>query len=210
MGGIKINESTETCVDGLLAAGEVCGGIHGANRLGGNGLAEAFVFGRIAGERAAQRALAAQKRTVDNAEVSTELERLNKLGSGGGEDIKEIERLLKTAAWNQAGIIRNEQGLKLVLEEIAILKERFNNITLDSYNALVNAVKLGNILVVSEMVARAALLRTESRGAHYRTDHPEEDNGNWLKNVVISQQDGQIKLAKEPVITTKVSLSGAS
>jgi len=205
MGGIRINKNAETCLDRLYAAGEVCGGIHGANRLGGNGLAETFVFGKIAGEQAGQRALGTEKGNVQMGKVSDEVERLKKLDSSGGEDTRELERLLKITMWSNVAIVRNEKGLEEALEEIASLKERFHRISLKSYRALVNAIRLWNRLHVSEMVARAALFRTESRGAHYRSDHPEENDREWLKNIVISQQEGQMRLSTTSVEMTKFS-----
>lgn len=204
MGGAKINENAETCIAGLYAAGEVCAGVNGASRLGGNALAEAFVFGRIAGERAAKRALAVEKSSVDVRQISVELDRLNKLGSSGSEDVKELQRMLKTIMWNKAGVVRNEKGLKEALKEITSLKERFRNISSDTYRTLADAIKLGNMLVVSEIVVRAALLRTESRGAHYRSDYPQENNREWLKNILVSRWDDQVRLTTDPVEMTKV------
>jgi fumarate reductase (CoM/CoB) subunit A len=205
MGGAKINEETETSIRGLYAAGEVCGGIHGASRLGGNGLAEAFVFGRIAGDRAAQRARTVERHPPESSQITAEVERLENLATSGGEDVQELERSMKTTMWNRAGIVRNENELKEALEEILSLKERFHRISLDGYRALANAIKLGNMLEVSEMLVRAALFRTESRGAHYRSDYPEENNSEWLKNVVITRHDSQMRLTTTAVEMVKLS-----
>ncbi|MFC1864553.1 FAD-binding protein [Chloroflexota bacterium] len=205
MGGARINENTETCLDRLYAAGEVCGGINGVNRLGGNALAETFVFGQIAGERAAQRALGMEKGAAASSEVSAEVERIRKLGSAGGENVEELQRLLKTTMWNKAAIIRNEKELKEALEEIASLKERLHAVSLGSYRELNNTIRLGNMLVVSEIVVRAALLRTESRGAHYRSDYPEENNREWLKNIVISKKNGEMSLSTVPVDLSRMA-----
>ena len=200
MGGARINENTETCIDRLYAAGEVCSGVNGASRLGGNALTEIFVFGKIAGERAAQRALAGEMEPADSSSISTEVERLKELASAsGGEDGKELERSLKTTMWNKAAVVRNEQGLKEAIKELASLNKRFHKISVGSYRDLTNAVRLGNMLVVSEMVVRAALLRTESRGSHYRSDCPEENNKEWLKNVIISKKNGKMSLSTVPV-----------
>ena len=200
MGGVRINENTETSVDRLYAAGEVCAGVNGANRLGGNALAEIFVFGKIAGQRAAERALAVETVPEDQNELSSEVDRLRELASAaGGEDVKELQRLLKTTMWNKAAIVRNEKGLKEALEEIASLKERLHKVYLGSYRELTDTIRLNNMLVVSEMVVRAALLRTESRGAHYRSDYPEENNKEWLKNIVISKKNEDMWLSTVPV-----------
>jgi succinate dehydrogenase/fumarate reductase flavoprotein subunit len=205
MGGAKIDGNTQTCIEGLYAAGEVCGGIHGASRLGGNGLAEAFVFGRIAGDRAAQRARVVERRQPDANQILDEVKRLEKLATSGREDIKQIERSMKTTMWNRAGIVRNEQELIGALEEILSLKERFHRISLDGHRALADAIKLGNMLEVSEMLVRAALFRTESRGAHYRSDYPEENIGEWLKNIVITRHDDRMRLTTIPVEMTILS-----
>jgi fumarate reductase (CoM/CoB) subunit A len=193
MGGVKINERTETGIDRLFASGEVCAGVNGANRLGGNALAETFVFGKIAGQMAAQRAGAEKKAPDVRKEASQEVDRLRTMASfDGGEAIKEIRDLLKTTLWNKAGIIRKEEGLQTALKVIADLEARFKKITVNSDRDLADALKLENMLKVSDMVVRSALIRTESRGAHYRSDYPKEDNNLWLKNIEISKRDGAV------------------
>jgi fumarate reductase (CoM/CoB) subunit A len=199
MGGAKINERTETGIDRLFAAGEVCAGVNGANRLGGNALAETFVFGKIAGQMAAQRARAEKKAPEVRKEASQEVDRLRAMASfDGGEAIKEIRDLLKTTLWNKAGIIRNEEGLRTALNVIADLKSRFKKISIRSDRDLYDALKLENMLKVSDMVVRSSLLRTESRGAHYRSDYPKEDNNLWLKNIEISRMDGSVSFRTVP------------
>ena len=90
-------------------------------------------------------------------------------------------------------------------KEIASLEERFNDLSLESYNDLIQAVRLQNMLVVSEMVVRSALMRTESRGAHYRTDYPDENNDAWLRNIIISKTDGEMSLSTAPVDLSRMS-----
>jgi succinate dehydrogenase/fumarate reductase flavoprotein subunit len=132
-------------------------------------------------------------------ETSQEVDRLRGMAaSDGGEEIKEIRRLLKTTLWNKAGIIRNEKGLQAALDEIADLKACFKRISISSVQDLSEALKLENMLKVSDMVVRSALLRTESRGAHYRSDYPEENNNLWLKNIEISKMDGPLSLRTVP------------
>ena len=206
MGGAKIDERTATGVDRLYAAGEVCGGVNGANRLGGNALAETFVFGKIAGQKAAQRARAEKKVPEAQKETSKEVDRLRAMASSdGGEEIKEIGLLLKTTLWNRAGIIRNEEGLQTALVEIADLKARFKRISVSSVQDLCDALRLENKLKVSDMVVRSALLRTESRGAHYRSDYPEENNNLWLKNIEISKMDGPMSIRAVPADLSRMS-----
>ncbi len=200
MGGAEIDRETATCVKGLFCAGEICAGVNGANRLGGNALAEAFVFGKIAGQSAAQWALFNKTAPTDPDRIVFEMERIQELAdSTGGESVKELRQLLRTDMWKEAGVIRNGTGLKRALDEIAALKKRSQSISIGSYRDLTAAVRLKNMLTVSEMVVQAALLRTESRGAHYRTDFPEEDHSEWLKHIVISKKNGDMELSLVPV-----------
>ena len=203
MGGAKISERTETGVDRLFAAGEVCGGVNGANRLGGNALGETFVFGKIAGEMAALRA--GEKGTIPEVQkaISRELDRVKGLASSKGKEaVKKIQGLLRTTMWNQAGIVRNEKGLQAALDEIEALKAQFKSINIRDHKDLSDAVKLENMIKVSEMVIRSALLRTESRGSHYRSDYPEEDNNQWLKNIEISKTEDTLSLKTVPLDLT--------
>ena len=133
------------------------------------------------------------------------MERLRELGSADSEDVEELQRLLKTTMWNKAGIIRNEKGLKEGLSEITSIRERLHKASVVNYREMANCIRLGNMLVVSEMVVRAALLRTESRGAHYRSDYPEENSSEWLKNIVITRHDSQMRLTTTPVEMNKLS-----
>ncbi|MFC1533973.1 L-aspartate oxidase [Thermodesulfobacteriota bacterium] len=196
MGGVRINEKAETTIGGLYAAGEVCSGVHGASRLGGNGLAEIFVFGKIAGHYAAKKAMTIKGNQGDPKQDAAEFERLRALVSAeGDEDLRELQRVLKTTMWNKAGIVRNEKGLEQALDEVDSLRHRSRNITVRSFQDMISAIKLDNMLIVSEMIIRSALLRKESRGAHYRSDYPEEDNKAWIKNIVISKKNNEMSLS---------------
>lgn len=206
MGGARINEHAETCADRLFAAGEVCAGIHGANRLGGNALAEIFVFGKIAGERAGQRVRSGDTVPAGRDAIAKELERLKTMASSdGGEEPKEIQRLLRQTMWTKSGIIRNGKGLGEALGEIAALKGRFQKISPGGMAGLADGARLSNMLVISEMVVRGALLRTESRGAHYRSDYPEENGEEWLKNIWISKKDDRMSLSTTPVVLSRLA-----
>ena len=200
MGGVKINENCETGIDGLYAAGEICGGVQGANRLGGNALTEVFVFGAIAGEKAAARASQIEAISADEDEVSAEVGRLRELASRqGAEVLSKLRQLLKETMWYQAGIIRNKEGLEEAIKGIVSIRDKLNRVSVVSYSQLIKAIELSNMLTVSEAICRAALKRTESRGAHYRTDYPEGDNEQWLKNIEISCVGGDMILRVVPV-----------
>ncbi|MEE8442499.1 MAG: FAD-binding protein [Dehalococcoidia bacterium] len=206
MGGVRINERCETGVTGLYAAGEVCAGVHGANRLSGNALTEAWVFGTIAGREAAMRAGDVKRDSLSAEQVAAELRRVNRLTSGkADEKVESLTRSLREAMWNRAGIIRNAEGLKQALETVADLQERFCNASATSQRELRLMVRLGNMLTVAEMVCRAALFRTESRGAHYRQDYPEQNNSDWLCNVLLSKKGEQPVLDTEPVSLAKLT-----
>ena len=193
MGGVRINESAEPGIDGLYAAGEVCGGIHGANRLGSNAITEILVFGAIAGGRAAVRAASMDMIQVRHGEVAAEVERLNDQASSNGKgSIDEVQQSLKQIMWDKAGIIRSKQSLEYAQGEILALRDQSSALSVTNYKQLWQLIKLTNMLTVSEMVCKAALVRTESRGAHYRADYTEEDNERWLKAVEISRQNGQM------------------
>jgi succinate dehydrogenase/fumarate reductase flavoprotein subunit len=193
MGGIRINENSETAVDGLYAAGEVCGGIHGANRLAGNAITDTLVFGAIAGDRAAARASKIGRIPDPRSEITAGVERLNELAFGSGRgSLHELQQSLKQTMWDKVGVIRDGKNLEAAQSEITAIREQLKTLSLTDYRQLPQAVKLANMLTVSEMVCRAALMRTESRGAHYRTDYPEEDDEQWLKVVEISCQSGEM------------------
>ncbi len=199
MGGVRIGASTETGIDGLFAAGEVCGGLHGANRLGGNAISETLVFGTIAGERAAAETAVAAP-AAPEGEVSAGLDNLRSLASGSREeDLGELRLALRRTMWQRAGVVREAFGLEAALGDIEELRGRLAAASLTGPVELFDAVKLDNMLTVSEMICRAALLRTESRGAHFRSNFPEEDDGRWLKTIEIRHGRGGMQLAVAPV-----------
>lgn len=203
MGGVKINERCETEVDGLFAAGEVCGGIHGANRLGPNAITDIFVFGTIAGQRAAERARGAEKTPLEQIEIASEVERLRNLASAKGEEVlDDIQKHLKETMWHKGGIVRSEQSLKEALEEILSAREGLERVRVGSPQQLWQAIELGNMLTLAEMILSSALMRTESRGAHYRSDYPQE-SPEWLKNIEILYEAGQMKLSTSSVDPTR-------
>lgn len=200
MGGIKIDGRGKAEFAGLYAAGEVCGGIHGANRLAFNSITDIFVFGAVAGDSAAANALGARLIPIDQGEIFGERKRLESLAlSEGNENAEELRRLLKEIMWYKAGILRDEEGLKQALKEIGSIRDRLKRVLITSYHQLIKVIELSNMLIVSEMVCKAALKRRESRGAHYRTDYPEENNKQWLKNIKISCKNGHMTLKVIPV-----------
>ncbi len=200
MGGMKVSDHGEAGIDGLYAAGEVCGGSHGANRLAGNAITEMLVFGAVAGDRAAARASEISQLPAPVSEITAEIERLTQLASGSGrENLEQLYQSLKQTMWDKVGVIRSKQSLEDARREIAALREQLKAAALTDYRQLLPAIKLANMLTIAEMVCRAALTRTESRGAHYRTDYPEEDDRQWLKTIEICCQGGEMRLRVTPV-----------
>lgn len=213
MGGIKINEKAESSVPGLFAAGEVAGGVHGANRLGGNALSDIAVFGRIAGINAAAYSQSTEPLGILEEQVRVEHDRLYKYLNGGakdGESSIKLRKRLQRLMLDKVGVIRNGDGLQEAIDEIAEIRvKRLPRVVLTnnakSYNAeWIDAILLPKTLDLGEMIARAALLRTETRGAHYRSDHPATDNKNWIRNIIIRKVEEEMRLRAESVVITKV------
>lgn len=194
MGGIRINEHGETTVKNLFAAGEVTGGVHGANRLGGNALADTQVFGKRAGESAAKNALKGMIKS-NETHVDAEKERISGIIKNGDVYPIEIKKELEELMWKNVAIIRSEQSLKTALKSIGVLKEKALNMRvsgISSYdNELLDALEVTKMLEVADLVTKSAILRRESRGAHYREDFP-ETNDNWKKSIVFNK-NGRIR-----------------
>jgi succinate dehydrogenase / fumarate reductase flavoprotein subunit len=216
MGGLACDENGETPMPGLFAIGECsCISVHGANRLGGNSLLETVVFGKRAGERAAdlvkgggdegQEAVLAEALREQVAAVEA-----LKAHSAGERQVG-IRRKMKTVMTDKVGVYRKEQPLAEAVEALAELKERYKNVALDPDNRemafnydLVDTLELGGMLELAEVIAVAALKRTECRGSHWRIDHPGRNDEEWLKHSMATYNpDGPPHLEYTDVIITK-------
>lgn len=205
MGGIRVNPDTqETNIPGLYACGECAGGMHGSNRLGGNSLSDLLVFGKRAGEHAAQSALDGSYGTIDDAQVESLADVAKApFGNEGGENPYAIHEELRSTMQKLVGIVRTESELNEALGKIDELRDRAGKVTVTG-NMQFNpgwhlALDLWNMLDISEVVTRAALRRTESRGGHTREDFPDSDP-EWGKfNHVAIQRDGQLLVEKTPL-----------
>jgi len=205
MGGVKINERGETGLEGLWAAGEVCAGVHGANRIGGNAFAEIFTFGTVTGSEAAARALKVAPAKPEPREVNQALDDLKSLvRSRGGVAESELRKEMKKTMWFNAGIIREEKRLKESLEKLSSLRQALPLSRVGEIRELHRKIELRNMLLVSEVICRAALMRTESRGSHFRSDYPEENDGDWLQNIFVKRHGQEMKLSRHPVKFYKV------
>lgn len=193
MGGIDCNSSGETDVKGFFAAGEcACVSVHGANRLGGNSLLETVVFGRIIGEAAVKYIQTVEYHNKDAVikgfqNTQEKIEQLQ--GENRQEDNGQIRRELQQTMMEKVGVFRNGDPMKAALEKILELKERFETTSMRykgrKFNLeLLRKFELQYMLDLAEIVTRGAIMREESRGAHYRLDFPERDDKNWLKHTL--------------------------
>jgi succinate dehydrogenase / fumarate reductase flavoprotein subunit len=205
MGGVRVNDETqESTVPGLFAAGEVGGGMHGANRLGGNSLSDLLVFGQRAGEFAAKKAKEVSQGQINQDEVErAAADALKFFGDGQGENPYAIHEELRTMMQSMVGIVRTQEDLESALGTIAKLRTRAAKAKVGGniqYNPGWHlALDLKNMLDISEAVTRAALERTESRGAHTREDFPDTDK-EWGKvNVIVRQSRDEIQAVREPL-----------
>ena len=204
-GGVMINANAETPIDGLFAAGETCAGAHGANRLAGNALSEVFAMGTVAGKMAALKAQSLQRPLLPEKKLAAERDRLESMEFNGNASLRDLRRSLRQTMWYKAGITRHAKSLTHALEKIEEIRARIPDLQLKNFKTLIRTLELQNMLFSAEMVCRAALRRTESRGAHFRSDYPAENDKDWLKNIVISRQDSEITLQPVPVSMDIVS-----
>jgi succinate dehydrogenase/fumarate reductase flavoprotein subunit len=199
MGGIKIDVSGATSVPGLFAAGEAAGGLHGANRMGGNALSETLVFGARAGNAAATRA-ARQNCGDRQAVVKILAERTCKweTGTRSGANLKEN---LRKIMWDDGGIIREEQGLLKALGKIKDIQQEAS-ISSSKLNGkeLFDLIELRSAVSSAAIILEAALMRRESRGAHFREDFPDQDDFRWQGHLQVHiAPDGENSWHFEPI-----------
>ncbi|WP_209306338.1 fumarate reductase/succinate dehydrogenase flavoprotein subunit [Blastococcus sp. CT_GayMR19] len=215
MGGVEVDPDTEAArVSGLFAAGEVAGGMHGSNRLGGNSLSDLLVFGRRAGAAAAEHARGRHGLELpDEALADAARAALAPFDREGGENPYTVQHDLQQTMHDLVGIIRTAPEMEQALERIAALKERVANLSVEGhrqYNPGWHlALDLPHMLVVSECIARAALERQESRGGHTRDDFPATD-AEWAKTNLICTQaaDGSVALTRQPLPQMPSDLAG--
>jgi fumarate reductase (CoM/CoB) subunit A len=165
MGGLRITPDCRTTLPGLFACGECSGGVHGANRLGGNALAETQVFGKRAGESAGKAAV--RQKRVDERQVTAQQKRLDGFLAGGTSPAQ-VKKKLQLAMWEGAGIFRNAGDLERTLATVRQLGTL--NLKAASVRNLAECCIVQNMCLTASLICRGALLRTESRGAHVRTD----------------------------------------
>jgi len=206
MGGVRVDaETAAATVPGLYAAGEVAGGLHGANRLGGNSLSDLLVFGRRAGLAAAEYAKSLPSAPqVDESEVEAAIARaLEPFDRGDGENPYSLHHYLQEVMQRNVAIIRVRNELEGALDGIRRLRARYRRVAVEGsreyHPGWHLALDLDNMLLCAEAVARAALLREESRGAHTRGDFPQGDDADWGRhNLVVRKGEDGMEVVKEP------------
>ena len=208
MGGVGIDPECRTPLEGLFAAGEDTGGVHGSNRLGGNGVAESTVFGGIAGDVMADWVVGRERPRVSvrEAEALTAAARAP-LGRATRDEAAALRRELRDLMWEEAGLARTEAGLGRALARIDELAARLAGIGVPggpAYNlAWQGWLDAQSQVLAARLIARSALERRESRGAHYRADHPEPDDRRWLVNVMVARGQEDLRVWTEPVPLTR-------
>ncbi|MFZ2446011.1 MAG: FAD-dependent oxidoreductase [Syntrophobacteraceae bacterium] len=189
MGGVRIDGGGASSVAGLFAAGEVCGGLHGANRLGGNALSETLVFGARAGEAAAAWAKAGCGR--DPKAVLRRLHEAFFAGEGAGPAVPDLLKTLRGVMWEGAGIIRNRAGLTRALISVREIREVSESIPVSGSANPGLAIELRSAARVAGLIIEGALRRLESRGAHYREDFPNQNDEEWLGHLQVRAVPGR-------------------
>ena len=205
MGGVDIDFNTgETGIEALYAVGETVAGVHGANRLGGNSLAETVAIGKLVGEHVATK-VSGETPTLTSgmqALAQRELRSLENLEASEGDVTpEELHEAFGQLMWDHAGILRDEEGLREGLKRLQDLRERTADLRVDGDRtslAFEYAVDLSFMFTVGEAVLRGALEREESRGAHFREDFPERDD-DWRVNVLVHRGDTGMELSTRGV-----------
>jgi succinate dehydrogenase / fumarate reductase flavoprotein subunit len=213
MGGIDTNARTETEVRGFFAAGEcACVSVHGGNRLGGNSLLETIVFGKTAAgavdEYLSRQPAAAKEEIVRGAARQVE-GRMAALVAGGREKSFSLHGELARTMSANVGIFRERSEMEKALEDIDRIRERYRNVGVSSPTRhmnyeLMNAIELEFMIEVAHTIARGALLREESRGAHWRRDFPKRDDEKWLRHTIARMNsDGTCAVSFRDVTITR-------
>jgi succinate dehydrogenase flavoprotein subunit len=208
MGGVVVDPDCRTAIEGLFAAGEDTGGVHGANRLGGNGVAESTVFGGIAGDVMAAFVAGRSRPRVGPVALETAAARAAApLGRGGAAEVYAIQRELRDVMWERAGLVRDAEGLVLAAATVERLAERLTTAGVPGHGSLNTAwqdwLNIDSQLAAARLIVASALTRRESRGAHWRRDFPVPATTPPVSVRVAAGADGAPRVWTEPVAMTR-------
>jgi succinate dehydrogenase / fumarate reductase flavoprotein subunit len=212
MGGVKTDVEGRTTIPGLYAAGEVaCVSVHGGNRLGANSLLDTLIFGRRSGQDAAARAKRMELGRASQAVLDEEDAKIAAILSrekGSGRRVSEVKRELGETMDRYVAVFRDEEGIRTALETVRRLQEEAESVYVDDHGSVFNqdvlgAIELGYMVDNAEATCVAALERKESRGAQYRTDFPERNDGEWLKHIDLSRNGGGPEVSYSEVTMTQ-------
>jgi succinate dehydrogenase / fumarate reductase flavoprotein subunit/fumarate reductase flavoprotein subunit len=214
MGGARIDQHGKASLQRLFVAGEDAGGVHGGNRLGGNGICESCVYGRQAGKALARFLQNGNRRAPETAPgmvAETAARFLSPLQRSTGEGPFHLRDELREINWAKVGIVRSGSDLEQALRAFTSLRSEAGRIRVGgppTYNMPWNTyIDVLNMIDVSTMTAACALARRESRAAHYRSDHPQQDDVNGKNNIFLTRGDnGMPALNTEPIRFTYKSL----
>jgi succinate dehydrogenase/fumarate reductase flavoprotein subunit len=207
MGGVVTDQNGGTGISGLFAAGEVSGGVHGANRMGGNALDEVLVFGYRAGGAAAEWA---KKQTCDRKAETFIRERMGVFqkksrSPARGLSPRVMKKMLGEILWKKSGILREGEGLEGAIESLRRIRaERLPEIKAETPKEILEKMEVENATLVGEMITRSALMRQESRGAQFRKDFPQTDDQNWKGSIFLKKSPDGFGLEFRP-LTGKIS-----
>lgn len=210
MGGIDVDDSCASRVEGFFAAGEcACVSVHGANRLGGNSLLDTVVFGKIAGEEASKRrrrsegGRKAEKILLD--EVSNQKNRIATWRRrDSGIKVHRLLDRLKNIMSDRVGIFRNKKELASALQEIGMVRDDYKEVYISGEclrysQELVNIIEFDSMLDLAEVITLGGLNRAETRGSHFRTDFPTRNDKEWLKHTLVNKESGKPQISYKPV-----------
>jgi len=193
MAGVRMTPDGETNVPGLYVAGEVAGGVHGANRIGGNAMTDIIVFGARAGAAAT---MYAEGKSIVDASPDSEVKRIQaKTGEGEPED---LHGKLRELMWTHVGVVRSGETLTEALNMLAVLGEVADSAKRADTAAVKRLLEAEMAIMASVLTAKAALAREESRGTHFRLDYPESSD-EWKTALDVTKQGDEIHIAKAPL-----------
>jgi succinate dehydrogenase / fumarate reductase, flavoprotein subunit len=210
MGGIRTDKNGRTELPGLYAAGEcACVSVHGANRLGANSLLDTLIFGRISATDAIEYSKTVDFGPAPDSWLTRDEEKVRAvIRREGSQRIAQVRNELGVEMSENVGVFRTPERIEMAIKKVAELQERAQSAPIDDKGKIFNtdltgALELEAMLVQAEIIAKAALWRTESRGAHSRLDYPDRDDVNWLCHSHAYFGEGGPRLEKAPVVLTR-------